>query len=664
MRNLHIASSIGIISRKVPQTNNFVPTCVHLNSAMKTYTKHDELASAAKSIVEIIEQKVHGTKDYADKPRFAAWKDAVRRVAEVVDSVRNIARITHEIPLTIIAAERFCKWHKRVGWETEGHPFLKWRLITHPDKAYFNDHPWLQTVERRFDLQRTGFQTSAFPPAAQPSSETLLEAAICKGKEKASDAEVKAMIKDDNGEDELVDEDAEMGGDTIDYEHARGWQSTRQGAASGSRQSNHWSRTPKPKLVKHEEVDELDEENHDEDTAMDMPDANNDDDEDYTTGHPQKKPRTSNNAGKLPPQSWSRPVVMIPQGRPVIRLPARSAPNPTQGSRSESDQRSRITTPAAGPSTIAAPRGTDLPNPPSAPMPQRQPSSLFEVNVREELNQLFQFRDTMSVQMLQVKTRLNAVNGHRQAATPGLVEERMRTMADDVAEVTSRQTSTEKKVDKTVRQMADQYVALASRQTLSEQKLDSAIRAIDALRLEVVALAAGRLPPPDDPTSGLIAPPPPSEDGNDAMEGSQHCGDDEMGGLEDDLAVGSMVTQEAQFDQGQSQDVGARNNSGMEGNGRDGQLQPGASRVTATASMIPNIRCEAPPEASQTRSDVAGPTNEGLQLGKSAVYSYHGRTDLEDRPVGMEWQHQSEDVGTLGGYIQGVFSDTECPPSQ
>lgn len=170
--------------------------------------------------------------------------------------------------------------------------------------------------------------------------------------------------------------------------------------------------------------------------------------------------------------------------------------------------------------------------------------------------------------MLQVKTRLNAVDGRRQAATPGLVEERMRTMADDVA-----QTSSEKEVDKAVRRMADEYALLASRQRLSEQKLDSAIRAIDALRLEVVALAASRLAPPDDPTSGLIAPPPPSEDGNDGMAGSGYCGDDEMGGLEGDPAVGSMATQEAQFDQGQLQDVRARNVSRMEGNGGDGQPQ-------------------------------------------------------------------------------------------
>ncbi|KAI6142204.1 hypothetical protein BKA82DRAFT_4018321 [Pisolithus tinctorius] len=276
-----------------------------------------------------------------------------------------------------------------------------------------------------------------------------------KGKEKALDTEVKAMIEDDDGEDELVDEDAEMGGEMIDYEHAWGWQSMQQGAASGSHQSNHQSWMPKPKLVKQEEIDELDEENQDKDMAMDMPgqgrsrtgnrvqpaadpsgptvapskhrcekctdadmpsihkpigicqrcrkhkikctfatphptkdktlatpsqwnpshaqskkrshsspshddeDVNNDDSKDYMMGHPQKTPHTSNNTSKPPPQSQSCPVVMIPQGWPVIHLPARLAPNPTQGSHSESNQHSWITTLAAGPSTIATLRGTD-----------------------------------------------------------------------------------------------------------------------------------------------------------------------------------------------------------------------------------------------------------------------------------------------------------------
>ncbi|KIN98813.1 hypothetical protein M404DRAFT_30964 [Pisolithus tinctorius Marx 270] len=240
---------------------------------MKTYTKRDELTATVNSIIEIIDWKVLGTKDLADKLRFAAWKEAVSSVVEV-DSVREIARITHEIPLTIIAAERFCKWHERVGRENEGHPFPNWRLITHPDKATFDDHPWLQTVERCFDLQRTGFKTSAFPPAAEPSSETLPKDVSHKGKEKASDAEVKAMIGDDDGEDELVDEDAEMGGDTIRYEPARGRPSMRQVAASGSRQPARWSRMPKPKLVKQEEVDELDEEDDEEDVDMDRPGVN------------------------------------------------------------------------------------------------------------------------------------------------------------------------------------------------------------------------------------------------------------------------------------------------------------------------------------------------------------------------------------------------------
>ncbi|KIN95847.1 hypothetical protein M404DRAFT_33809 [Pisolithus tinctorius Marx 270] len=465
---------------------------------MKTYTKRDELTAAANSIIKIIDRKVLGTKGLADKLRFVAWKEAVSSVVEVVDSVHKIARITHEILLTIIAAKRFCKWHERVGRENEGHPFPNWRLITHPDKATFDDHLWLQTVERRFDLQCTGFKMSAFPPAAELSSETLLKDMSRKGKEKVSDAEVKAMIGDDDGEDELADEDAEMGGDTP----AR------------------WSRTPKPKLVKQEEVDELDEED-DEEEDMNMDRA---------------------------------------------------------------------------------------------------------VNVCDELNQLFQFRDAISAQMLEVKTRLNVFDGRRQSAMPGLFEERMRTMADDVAEVMSHQKSSEKKVHTVVRQIADEYAALLSRQTASDQRLDSAIRAIKALQLEVVALAAGQLPPADDPTSGLVAPPPPSDDGNDAMAGSGRPGDAEISGMEGDPA--------------------------------------GAMRVTAAASTILNIRCEPPPEEYQSRSNIAGRTDGGLQPAEGMVYSYHGRADLADRPVGLEWERQSEDVDVMCRYVQGVFSDTEFPPSQ
>ncbi|KAI6152567.1 hypothetical protein BKA82DRAFT_26095 [Pisolithus tinctorius] len=402
MQKLHVTSSIGIISCKVPHTNNSDLTHVRLNNAMKTYTKHDELTTAVNSIIKIINWKVLGMKDLADKPRFAAWKEAVRRVVEVVDSVREIARITHEIPLTIIVAERFCKWHERVGWENEGHPFPKWRLIMHPDKATFDDHPWLQTVERHFDLQHTSFKTSAFPPTAEPSSETLLKAASHKGKEKVSDAEVKVMIGDDDGKDELADEDAEMGGDTIRYEPARGRPLMRQVAASGSHQPARQSWTPKPKLVKQEEVDELDEEDDDEeDMDINRP---------GTSGHPT-------------PQSTGQ-------------------------------------------------------------------------------------------------------------------------------EVMSHHKSSEKKVHTMVRQIADEYAALSLCQAVSDQRLDSVIWAIEALWLEVVALAAGRLPPPDDPTSGLVTPPPPSDDGNDAMAGLGHPGDAKMSGMEGDPAVESMEMQEGQFDQG------------------------------------------------------------------------------------------------------------------
>ncbi|KAI6143754.1 hypothetical protein BKA82DRAFT_4359624 [Pisolithus tinctorius] len=681
---------------------------------MKTYTKRDELTAAANSIIEIIDRKVLGTKDLADKPRFAAWKEAVSSVVEVVDSVREIARITHEIPLTIIAAERFCKWHERVGRENEGHPFPNWRLITHPDKATFDDHPWLQTVERRFDLQRTGFKTSAFPPAAEPSSETLPKDASRKGKEKASDAKVKAMIGDDDGEDELADEDAEMGGDTVRYEPARGRPSMRQVAASGSRQPARRSWTPKPKLVKQEEVDELDEEDDDEeDVDMDRPGTSS-----RPTPQSTGRGRSQPGDGVHPATEPSGPTALPSDNRcdkctdanvPCIRkqkgpkektpaTPSRRNPSRTRTKkRSHSSLRpddedanedddadyattrpekktshlqrkqmsSRKPVPAScndspwtaclkyltcngHTATDSAPIPS-VPNPPTAPTPQRQPSLLFEVDVRDELNQLFQFCDAISAQMLEVKTRLNVFDGCRQAAMPGLFEERMRTMADDVAEVMSHQKSSEKKVHTVVRQIADEYAALLSCQTASDQRLDSAIRAIEALRLEVVALAAGRLPPADDPTSGLVAPPPPSDDGNDAMAGSGRPGDAEISGMEGDPAGESMAMQEGQFDRGHP---------------GDGELRPGAMRVTAAASTIPNIRCEPPPEEYQSRSNITGRTDGGLQPAEGTVYSYHGRADLADRPVGLEWERQSEDVDAMGRYVQGVFSDTEFPPSQ
>ncbi|KAI6141257.1 hypothetical protein BKA82DRAFT_28672 [Pisolithus tinctorius] len=194
-----------------------------LNDAMSTYNTHVELENAAKSILEIIESQVNGSRDFADKLRFAAWKAGVRVVAAVVDSMREIARVTQQIPLTLIAAEKFCKWHERVGYKREGHPFPKWRQITHPEKADLAGHLWLQSVEECVHSTRTGTSMAPIPPTPKPKSAKLLKAASQKGKEKALAAEVEQMMQvdDRNGEGKGVDKDVEMVGHRIDEGRAR-----------------------------------------------------------------------------------------------------------------------------------------------------------------------------------------------------------------------------------------------------------------------------------------------------------------------------------------------------------------------------------------------------------------------------------------------------------
>ncbi|KAI6142449.1 hypothetical protein BKA82DRAFT_4360924 [Pisolithus tinctorius] len=185
---------------------------------MRTYNEHIELKNTAKLILEIIERQVHGLKNLADKLRFVAWKEGVRVVAAVVDSMREIACITHQIPLTLIAAKRFCKWHESVGYEHEGHPFPKWRQITHPEKADLAGHLWLQSIEQCIESTCPGTSMASIPPTLKPRSAKLLKAASQKGKEKASAAEVEQMMQVDydGGEGKGIDKDVQMGGNWID----------------------------------------------------------------------------------------------------------------------------------------------------------------------------------------------------------------------------------------------------------------------------------------------------------------------------------------------------------------------------------------------------------------------------------------------------------------
>ncbi|KAI6142455.1 hypothetical protein BKA82DRAFT_4018158 [Pisolithus tinctorius] len=122
-----------------------------------------------------------------------------------------------------------------------------------------------------------------------------------------------------------------------------------------------------------------------------------------------KKPRQTPAVTPIPK---SHPVVLIPQGRPVIHLPARPSWTTSQVLPAQPQQCTQLTRtaiPATGPSRM--PQSSMIPaheqnagpsthTPQSAPTPQLQLPTLFEVNVHVELNQLSFFHKSISAQMV------------------------------------------------------------------------------------------------------------------------------------------------------------------------------------------------------------------------------------------------------------------------
>ncbi|KAI6141258.1 hypothetical protein BKA82DRAFT_28673 [Pisolithus tinctorius] len=293
---------------------------------------------------------------------------------------------------------------------------------------------------------------------------------------------------------------------------------------------------------------------------------------------PAKKPRQTPAVTPIPK---SHPVVLIPWGRPVIRLPARPAWTTSQVLPAQPQQHlqpTRTAMPGAGPSRmpqssmITAHEQNATPStrtPWSAPTPQLQPPTLFEVDVRDELNQLFFFRESISVQMVEVKKQLNAMDGRRQAATPGLVEDRM--------------------------------------------KLDCAIRTIEALRLQVVGRAEG---PPDtieNSTMAMTAPPPPDEESMDGMEGLGSSAKGPLsrsvGGFAVDEVAGVVAERQAAGIEEHLLDLGPCNEDQMvDWDGGQEQQEDSARHPT-----MPSAIAVAPPLHPQTESNVDRPSTEEPQ---------------------------------------------------
>ncbi|KAI6037342.1 hypothetical protein BKA83DRAFT_4486363 [Pisolithus microcarpus] len=112
---------------------------------MKFVKNSKELGTAINRILSIYEWLVisSGTLESAEK--LKRWREAVKEMREVLESVRAIANRTDNVPPMLIGVDKFIHWTDDIG--TPGIPFPDWNSCLFPTPASIAGHPWQLTIE-------------------------------------------------------------------------------------------------------------------------------------------------------------------------------------------------------------------------------------------------------------------------------------------------------------------------------------------------------------------------------------------------------------------------------------------------------------------------------------------------------------------------------------
>ncbi|KAI5992953.1 hypothetical protein EDD15DRAFT_2367718 [Pisolithus albus] len=200
---------------------------------MKFVKNSKELGVAVNHILSTYERLVitSGTMESAE--RHKRWREAVKEMRNVLESVRAIADRTDNVPPMLIGVDKFIHWTDDIS--NPGVPFPNWPSSLFPTPASIAGHPWLLTVESRFDATRAGWMVRLESPTATPvlvrvptppAPENQPAANVApshpesvdKGKEKALPAESQAIGQqptsrgdgNEDGESEVVEPDVPM----------------------------------------------------------------------------------------------------------------------------------------------------------------------------------------------------------------------------------------------------------------------------------------------------------------------------------------------------------------------------------------------------------------------------------------------------------------------
>ncbi|KAI6116442.1 hypothetical protein F5141DRAFT_1213042 [Pisolithus sp. B1] len=99
-----------------------------------------KLDAAVARIWTIYKEWIINSEEMNNMERFESWKSAVKGMADELIAVQPIIAKTDKVPATLIRVSKFVRWSEDIG--SEDHPFPVWKTAMKPTDDDIADHPW------------------------------------------------------------------------------------------------------------------------------------------------------------------------------------------------------------------------------------------------------------------------------------------------------------------------------------------------------------------------------------------------------------------------------------------------------------------------------------------------------------------------------------------
>ncbi|KAI6094038.1 hypothetical protein EV401DRAFT_1896517 [Pisolithus croceorrhizus] len=126
------------------------------------------LQDAVDRILTIFETLIVNSGGLEEAEKLEQWRNAVRDIRQELESVRSIANRTDNVPHLLIGVDKYIRWTENLGMP--GIPFPDWHHALFPPLESIAGHPWLLTVERRYDA---GLLVQPPAPTTEAEASTL-----------------------------------------------------------------------------------------------------------------------------------------------------------------------------------------------------------------------------------------------------------------------------------------------------------------------------------------------------------------------------------------------------------------------------------------------------------------------------------------------------------